>query len=103
MSANSENALKGISVGEEENRPEVGLRDVAGEIGQVAELAAAGIKGWDSAWLMRTGHRGGEDGALVAGIVDGRRDRGFGNGEERGRGYERWPMICNHGGPKGFE
>jgi hypothetical protein len=78
-------ALKGIAEAKKKrNRPEVGLRVRGRGIRNVAELAAAEIKGMGLSAVERTG---------TAAAEDNRRhghDRCPSKWRERGRGYERW-------------
>jgi len=82
----------------------VGLRVRGRGIGNVAELAAAGIKGMGLSVVERTGTAAAEDGELVAGLVDGTvAIDALRNGESGAAGMSGGDDYVTNGGTKGFE
>jgi hypothetical protein len=98
-------ALKGIAEAKKKrNRPEVGLRVRGRGIRNVAELAAAEIKGMGLSVVERTGTAAAEDGELVAGLVDGTvAIDALRNGESGAAGMSGGDDYVTNGGTKGFE
>ena len=98
-------ALKGIAEAKKKrNRPEVGLRVRGRGIRNVAELAAAEIKGMELSAVERTGTAAAEDGELVAGLVDGTVTiDALRNGESGAAGMSGGDDYVTNGETKGFE